>query len=92
MQRIHILSRFVYQNSGLHILVCYCNINTALLTYLFKVEQVINGVESINMGDGEHEEVKQPRVTKAQKRRVSHRFLLGENSFGCCVFLPTCFD
>ncbi|KAG7237817.1 hypothetical protein INR49_031830 [Caranx melampygus] len=34
-----------------------------------KVEQVINGVESINMGDGEQEEVKQPRVTKAQKRR-----------------------
>lgn len=34
-----------------------------------KVEQVINGVETIDMGDGEQEEVKQPHVTKAQKRR-----------------------
>ncbi|CAF99401.1 unnamed protein product, partial [Tetraodon nigroviridis] len=34
-----------------------------------KVEEVLNGVESMKMADGEQEEVKQPRVTKAQKRR-----------------------
>ncbi|XP_070777990.1 deubiquitinase OTUD6B isoform X2 [Enoplosus armatus] len=34
-----------------------------------KVEEVINGVDTIKMEDGEQEEVKQPRVTKAQKRR-----------------------
>ncbi|XP_071356695.1 deubiquitinase OTUD6B [Trachinotus anak] len=34
-----------------------------------KVEQVINGVETMKMEGGEQEEVKQPRVTKAQKRR-----------------------
>ncbi|XP_039977732.1 deubiquitinase OTUD6B [Xiphias gladius] len=33
------------------------------------VEEVINGVENIKMEDGEQEEVKHPRVTKAQKRR-----------------------
>ncbi|TNN85699.1 OTU domain-containing protein 6B [Liparis tanakae] len=34
-----------------------------------EVEQVLNGVEAINMDDGEEEEGKQPRLTKAQKRR-----------------------
>ncbi|XP_030003906.1 deubiquitinase OTUD6B [Sphaeramia orbicularis] len=34
-----------------------------------KVEEVINGVESLKVDGGEEEEVKQPRVTKAQKRR-----------------------
>ncbi|KAE8282033.1 OTU domain-containing protein 6B [Larimichthys crocea] len=34
-----------------------------------KVEEVVNGVETMKMEDGEQEEVKQPRVTKAQKRR-----------------------
>lgn len=44
----------------------------ALLSHSFKVEEVLNGVESMKMGDGEQEEVKQPRVTKAQKRRVNY--------------------
>lgn len=43
----------------------------SLLSFSFKVEEVLNAVESMKMGDGEQEEVKQPRVTKAQKRRVS---------------------
>lgn len=43
----------------------------SLLSHSFKVEEAINGVESLKMGDGEEEEVKQPRVTKAQKRRVN---------------------
>ncbi|XP_039876107.1 deubiquitinase OTUD6B [Simochromis diagramma] len=34
-----------------------------------KVEEVINGVETVKVEDGEQEEAKQPRVTKAQKRR-----------------------
>ncbi|XP_029369262.1 deubiquitinase OTUD6B [Echeneis naucrates] len=34
-----------------------------------KVEQVINGIETIKVEGSEQEEVKQPRVTKAQKRR-----------------------
>lgn len=42
-----------------------------LLTQSCKVEAVLNGVETLKMEDeGEEEEVKQPRVTKAQKRRV----------------------
>lgn len=44
----------------------------ALLSHSFKVEEVLNGVERMKMGDGEQEEVKQPRVTKAQKRRVNY--------------------
>ncbi|XP_068603415.1 deubiquitinase OTUD6B [Brachionichthys hirsutus] len=32
-------------------------------------EEVLNGVETLVMEDGEQEEVKQPRVTKAQRRR-----------------------
>lgn len=39
------------------------------LTTNTKAEEVINGVESLKMDGGEEEEVKQPRVTKAQKRR-----------------------
>lgn len=35
-----------------------------------KVEEMLNGVETMKMEDEEQEEVKQPRVTKAQKRRV----------------------
>lgn len=31
---------------------------------------MLNGVEALKVEDGEEEEVKQPRVTKAQKRRV----------------------
>ncbi|XP_023254166.1 OTU domain-containing protein 6B-like [Seriola lalandi dorsalis] len=57
-----------------------------------KVEQVINGVETMKMEDGEQDELKQPRVTKAQKRRVSYRFLLKQDTFNCCLFLPTAFD
>ncbi|XP_068189639.1 deubiquitinase OTUD6B isoform X2 [Antennarius striatus] len=34
-----------------------------------KVEEVLNGVETLVMDDGEQEEVKQSRVTKAQRRR-----------------------
>jgi len=34
-----------------------------------KVEEAINGVETMKVEDGNQEEVKQPRVTKAQKRR-----------------------
>ncbi|KAM6974651.1 deubiquitinase OTUD6B [Tautogolabrus adspersus] len=34
-----------------------------------KVEVVLNGVENLQMDDGEKEDVTQPRVTKAQKRR-----------------------
>lgn len=34
-----------------------------------KAEEVVNGVESLKLDGGEEEEVKQPRVTKAQKRR-----------------------
>ncbi|XP_069032897.1 deubiquitinase OTUD6B [Embiotoca jacksoni] len=34
-----------------------------------KVEEVIDGVETMKVEGGEEEEVKQPRVTKAQKRR-----------------------
>lgn len=34
-----------------------------------KVEEVVNGVENIKVEGGEQEEAKQPRVTKAQKRR-----------------------
>ncbi|KAM9386029.1 deubiquitinase OTUD6B [Pholidichthys leucotaenia] len=34
-----------------------------------EVEEVINGVRSLKSDDKEQEEVKQPRVTKAQKRR-----------------------
>ncbi|XP_026202507.1 deubiquitinase OTUD6B isoform X2 [Anabas testudineus] len=34
-----------------------------------KVEEMINRVETLKVEDGEQEEVKQPRVTKAQKRR-----------------------
>ena len=44
----------------------------SLLYHSFKVEEVLNGVEHMKMGDGEQEEVKQPRVTKAQKRRVNY--------------------
>lgn len=35
-----------------------------------QVEAVMNGVEVLKVEDGEQEEVTQPRVTKAQKRRV----------------------
>ncbi|XP_028249486.1 deubiquitinase OTUD6B [Parambassis ranga] len=34
-----------------------------------KVDEMINGVETMKVEGGEQEEVKQPRVTKAQKRR-----------------------
>ncbi|XP_017276100.1 deubiquitinase OTUD6B [Kryptolebias marmoratus] len=34
-----------------------------------KVEEVVNSVETMKVEGGEQEEVKQPRVTKAQKRR-----------------------
>lgn len=34
------------------------------------MEAVTNGVEFLKVEDGEEEEVTQPRVTKAQKRRV----------------------
>lgn len=34
-----------------------------------KVEEVLNGVETLKVDDQEKDEVKQPRVTKAQKRR-----------------------
>lgn len=34
-----------------------------------QVEEVVNGVENIKVEGGE-QEAKQPRVTKAQKRRV----------------------
>ncbi|XP_054462345.1 deubiquitinase OTUD6B [Anoplopoma fimbria] len=34
-----------------------------------EVEEVLNGVETMKMEDGEEDEAKQPRVTKAQKRR-----------------------
>ncbi|KAF7650801.1 hypothetical protein LDENG_00120500 [Lucifuga dentata] len=34
-----------------------------------QVDQLINGVETLKVEGGEQEEVKQPRVTKAQKRR-----------------------
>ncbi|CAK6949470.1 deubiquitinase OTUD6B isoform X1 [Scomber scombrus] len=34
-----------------------------------KVEEAINGVETMKVDDGNQEEVKQPRMTKAQKRR-----------------------
>ncbi|XP_013861241.1 deubiquitinase OTUD6B [Austrofundulus limnaeus] len=34
-----------------------------------KVEEVVNGVETMKVEGGEQEEAKQPRVTKAQKRR-----------------------
>lgn len=46
-------------------------LSQSFLSHSFKVEEVLNGVESMKMGDGEKEEVKQPRVTKAQKRRVN---------------------
>lgn len=45
-----------------------------LFSHSFKVEEVLNGVEGMKMGDGEEEEDKQPRVTKAQKRRVKWTF------------------
>lgn len=41
-----------------------------LLIQSHKVEAVLNGVETLKLEDEEEEEVKQPRVTKAQKRRV----------------------
>ncbi|XP_072226842.1 deubiquitinase OTUD6B [Leuresthes tenuis] len=34
-----------------------------------EVEEAVNGVESLRMESGEQQEVKEPRVTKAQKRR-----------------------
>lgn len=52
------------------------DITKALLTQFFKAEEVINGVETMKMEGGEQDEVKQPRVTKAQKRRVSYRIPL----------------
>lgn len=52
---------------------------SSLLSCFFKVDGVLNGVEGMKVGDGEQEEVKQPRVTKAQKRRVTSCFAL--NSF-----------
>lgn len=48
------------------------NISKALLTQSYKVEEVMNGVDTMKMEGGEQEEVKQPRVTKAQKRRVRY--------------------
>lgn len=48
----------------------FCSLN------LYKVEEVLNGVETMKMEDGEEDEVKQPRVTKAQKRRVRSEFQL----------------
>lgn len=49
-----------------------CNITKALSAQSYKVEEVLNGVETMKVegGEEEEEEVKQPRVTKAQKRRV----------------------
>lgn len=44
------------------------------LSRSFKVDEVLNGVEGMKVGDDEQEEVKQPRVTKAQKRRVKRTF------------------
>lgn len=44
--------------------------NQNLKTLSHKVEGMSNGVEALKVEDGEQEEVKQPRVTKAQKRRV----------------------
>lgn len=41
---------------------------------IFKEKEVVNGVETLKIEDGEQDESKQPKVTKAQKRRVSHRF------------------
>ncbi len=52
------------------------NITKALLAQSHKVEEVINGVETMKMEGGEQEEVKQPRLTKAQKRRVRYRLHL----------------
>lgn len=56
---------------------------------MFKVEEMINGVETLKVEGEEQEEVKQLRVTKAQKRRVSYSFLVKFNTFNCCLFLPT---
>lgn len=55
------------------------SITGPLLSCSFKVDGVLNGVEGMKVGDCEQEEVKQPRVTKAQKRRVTSSFAL--NSF-----------
>lgn len=35
------------------------------------MEEAVNGVTALKVEAGEQEEAKQPRVTKAQKRRVS---------------------
>jgi len=46
------------------------------------VEEAVNGVETLRMESGEQQEVKEPRVTKAQKRRV-------RRSSKCSVLPPT---
>lgn len=61
------------------ILKLFLSLFLASLSRSFKVDGVLNGVEGMKVGDGEQEEVKQPRVTKAQKRRVTSCFAL--NSF-----------
>lgn len=43
------------------------------------MEEATNGVEVLKVEDGEQTEEKQPRVTKAQKRRV-RRFSPGTSS------------
>lgn len=57
-----------------------------LATQSDKVEEAINGVQTMKVDDGSQEEVKQPRVTKAQKRRVSYWFLLSVLGI-VCVFV-----
>lgn len=46
---------------------------------------MFNGVETMKLETGEEEEVKQPRVTKAQKRRV--RFYVPAQVGGCSILL-----
>lgn len=51
---------------------------------------MINGVESLKVDGGEEEEVKQPRVTKAQKRRVSYWVFFKQNT-SQSVLQPFCY-
>lgn len=49
------------------------------------MNEVVNGVETLVMEDGEEDEVKQPRVTKAQRRRVRYELELLQEDFKRCL-------
>lgn len=60
-----------------------------LLSHSHKVEEVINGVDTVKMEDEDEKEVKQSRVSKAQKRRVRYMFHFEWNNFKSHLLLHT---